>query len=752
MKAARILWRREIRSWLLTPPFYVMGAVFLAVTGISFWMFSVTMAGKGVLTSEITFSGMMFWMAFLSVAAAVSVRLLGDDLERGTMELLLTAPVSESAVISGKAVAGLILIMLLALPSVLYPWILRGIYPDWAGLDLAMWLTGVLLLALAAGLMTLCGMFWSQVFRRQTLAVVATFLTGIFIVFRGSLRSWIGGTEADGSTGFVAIASHVASFSAGLVDGRSVIFYLSGMAMLFFVNIRMLQLSRYRRRGGRVNLMVSFLLAGILAGLVNYVAWLHPFRVDVSTLGGDPLAVTTQQLLKATRTPVQIILLAPSGESLATTARRSLEKYRYISSSLSVEIVDQGNDLARARDLVRQFKVRESPVVIVSCGTRYKILPLRSMERRQGGSPRSGQRASTFAARLEAEVGTSLRSVTREVAPVAYFLSGHDERGIDDFAEYRGYSEMAGIIRERHVEVRTLVLEASAPIPSDCAVLVIAGLARGLASWEVAKVREYLGRNGRLMVLLDSGPVTGLESLLEEWGVLLGQDRVVDEQANTLLPMRRDRASALGLGEVPVIRYGKHPITEGLAGLVSTMVLPRSVESLAGRADAGSINDQADKPRVASLAFSSDRSWAEMDAQQNPPQYNEGYDRRGPVSLAVCVEKGVSAEIAMDIKPVRLVVFGDSQFAANRCMSGGNEMFFINALEWLLERDAPPVSGADLTGLYNLQIQAKGRILSFVFLVMAPPAGLLGLAFCVMMTRRDRRAVGSPPRKTGGGS
>jgi len=275
----RILCRRDVRSWLMVPSFHLMATVFLAVSGLVFWMFAVTMAGKGMLTSEITFSGMLFWMALLAVASAVSVKLLGDDQEQGTIELLLTAPVTELHVILAKTLAGFVLIMILAVPAVIYPWILRAAYPAWRGMDVPMWLAGVLLLALMAGLMTLAGLFWSQVFKRQTAAMVATFLTGAMVVFRGSVRSWIGGGAADGSSGFVAVASHISSFVSGMVDSRAVVFYVTAMAVLLFLNVRLLQLSRYRRAGGRANVVLSFFLAVILAGLVNYVALLHPFRV-----------------------------------------------------------------------------------------------------------------------------------------------------------------------------------------------------------------------------------------------------------------------------------------------------------------------------------------------------------------------------------------------------------------------------------------------------------------------------------------
>lgn len=740
MNAPRILFRREVRSRLITPSFLGMGAIFLVVAGLAFWVFAVTMAGKGMLTSEITFSGMLFWMALLSVSSAISVKLLGDEQDRGTMELLLTAPVSEGEVILAKSIAGFTLIMLLALPAGMFPWILRAVYPAWQGVDFAMWLVGILLLALVSGLVTLCGMFWSQVFRSQTAAMVATFLTGVMVIFRGSLRSWIGGTAADGSSGLVAVASHVSGFSSGMLDSRPLVFYVTAMGVLFFLNIRMLQLARFRRPSGGLNVAVSLVIAGILAALMNYIALLHPVRVDVSTIGSAPLSAVVARTLETIKAPARLILLVPAGDSAAITARRVVEKYRFVHPALQVEIVDQGSEMARTRELVGQYKIRESSVLVVSCGQRFKVLPLRTLEHSAQDGVRPGRLGATFSSALDSELRAALRAVTVETAPVVYFLTGHDERDISDFTEYRGYSEIAAIIRERHAEVRPLLLESSLPVTNDCSVLVVAGPARRLAAWEVAKLRDFLARSGHLMVLLDSGLETGLESLLEEWGVRLGQDRILDSQMPSLLPGSRDRSAALGLGEVPVIRYGKHPITDRLDGIISTFVVPRSVAPLAGNGIGGNISDQADKPRVTVLAETSAKSWAEVDFNQNPPQFNEGYDRRGPVSLAVCVEKGVSSQLSMDIKPVRMVVVGDSQFAANRCLTGANESFLINALEWLLERDDHVPATTGQGGLYTLQIEGRGRILTFLLIVVAAPFVMIGLAFFVAMVRRDRRA------------
>lgn len=750
MNVIRILCRRDLRSWLALPSFYIMGAVYLLVTGIVFWVFVMTMGGRGLLTTEITFNGMLFWMAFLALTSAVSVRLLGDEQERGTLELLLTAPVSEFEVVAAKFLAGFLLVLLLGVPSVIYPWILQLLYRSWHGLDLGMWFSGLLVLFLVAGVMTLAGMAWSQLFRRQTTASVATFLTGAMIVFRGSFRSWIGGGADDATVGLVAVASHISSFAAGMMDSRPVIFYLGGIGVLLFVNVRLLQWVRFRRTTGALNLGVSLVLALILGVLVNYIAAIHPIRFDISAAGNTPLPSSVIKAMDRVQAPVSIILLAPVGDPQAAIARRVMGKYQFSHAQLQVEEVDQSTDLIRTRELIQRYSIRQPNVLIVSCGTRFRVLPLKGSDRTVAGEIKPGQRSATMGSLLESELISALRSVIQDKGSVLYFLTGHDERSLSDFTEYRGYSEIGGIIRERQSEVRPLLLTAVEAIPADCETLVIAGPARQLADWEVAKVRDYLARSGRLMALLDFGTRSGLESLLAEWGVRLGEDRVFDSKSGMLFTSGRDRSPAFGLGEVPVMRYGRHAITEELDGLVTSFFMPRTVEAQFGAIRRGSPNDQADRPRVEELAFSSDKSWAEADSKQNPPQFNEGYDRSGPLPLAVCVERGLSAEIAMDIKPVRLVVCGDSQFAANGCLAGGNAAFFIKALEWLQSRDGTSGDLKGVEGAFNLRMEAGDRLLAFFLMVPAMPLLLIALGCCVALVRRDRRSVGAPFRKESG--
>jgi ABC-type uncharacterized transport system involved in gliding motility auxiliary subunit len=93
---------------------------------------------------------------------------------------------------------------------------------------------------------------------------------------------------------------------------------------------------------------------------------------------------------------------------------------------------------------------------------------------------------------------------------------------------------------------------------------------------------------------------------------------------------------------------------------------------------------------VTPLFYTSEKSWSEMQAGDTPSKFDENTgDRRGPISLGVAVERGAPQDaLDVQIEPARMVVMGDSDFASNGAMVGGNADLFMSALNWLLDRDA----------------------------------------------------------------
>ena len=128
-------------------------------------------------------------------------------------------------------------------------------------------------------------------------------------------------------------------------------------------------------------------------------------------------------------------------------------------------------------------------------------------------------------------------------------------------------------------------------IPGDCDALIVAGPTTQVPDVEVEHISRFLDRNGRVMILIDPFVRSGLEMLLDGWGVRLATDVVID------------RVSLTGGREFYVGRYGRHKITTSLKNVATIFSMPRSVEPQVSREVPDS--ERSDKPRVQILALRS---------------------------------------------------------------------------------------------------------------------------------------------------
>ena len=94
-----------------------------------------------------------------------------------------------------------------------------------------------------------------------------------------------------------------------------------------------------------------------------------------------------------------------------------------------------------------------------------------------------------------------------------------------------------------------------------------------------------------------------------------------------------------------------------------------------------------DKPLVSALAICSPQGWAEFDPDDVSAQYDPPVDIPGPVPVAVAIERGPVPGVHVQIRPTRLVVIGDSDFASNGGLMGANADLFLNSANWLLDRE-----------------------------------------------------------------
>ncbi|HEX9669502.1 MAG TPA: hypothetical protein VGC93_08470, partial [Thermoanaerobaculia bacterium] len=242
---------------------------------------------------------------------------------------------------------------------------------------------------------------------------------------------------------------------------------------------------------------------------------------------------------------------------------------------------------------------------------------------------------------------------------------------------------------------------------------------------------RYLAGGGRMLVLLDptlggAGLVDiGLGRWLAGFGVKVGEDIVVDP-GNTL--------PFFGAESFFANRYGDHPIVRPLAegNLPVLFALARSV----GEGAAAGFT-------ATNLLETTDAGWGETNLAALERVAKDPADVAGPVPVGVAVEsagaEAAAAPAPAGAKKTRLVVFGDSDFAANQLLQAnvGNTVLLTNALNWLVEREA--LLGIPPKKTEQVHLNLTGAQLRGVVLLVALGLPVLAAATGIWIALRRRR-------------
>jgi len=426
-----------------------------------------------------------------------------------------------------------------------------------------------------------------------------------------------------------------------------------------------------------LNKVASVVLALVVVLLVNFIALRNPFRVDLSGRQYYSLSEKTTNLLAGLDQRVDVTVFFQEEHKLFMDIENLLEEYQYQSRNIHVEWVDPARDLAQTEKLAKQYGLTEAQVVVFDIAGKSKVVHQADLADSKMVKGRREPVLSAF--KGEQAFSSAIHGLMQGETPMVYFLVGHGERRVTEFDQINGYSGIGTLIVRDNLELKELMLASEKRIPADAAALVIAGPSKVMSAAEIEMIEDYLSRSGRVLVLLDALKETGLEPMLRRWGVALRNDFVLDPE-NTLKG-----------SDVYVRTYYEHPITMRMGDAGARFHLPRSVEPLI----ADDSNTPADdRPVVVELAMTSEKSWSEMQVNESSAKYDEDTgdlragDLRGPISLAVAVERGATQKMLdVQIHPSRMVVFGDSDFVSNGALTGGDQDLFMSALNWLLDRE-----------------------------------------------------------------
>ncbi len=245
---------KEFRSYFASPIAYILIGLFALLFGYFFYVFLMMFVRESEQMMQFGGGGaanvnqMMIRGLFQNTAVVIlfampmiTMRTYSEEKRSGTIELLLTSPVTDPEIIVGKFLGALTLYGAMLVVTMLYIAILFRIgNPEWRPI-----VAGYLGLLLMGGCFVSAGLFISSLTKNQIVAGFLTFATFLMLW----IISWMG--ESSGPTtrdvlNYLSVTEHLDDFSRGIIDTKHVVYYLSFITFGLFLTAKSVDSERWR--------------------------------------------------------------------------------------------------------------------------------------------------------------------------------------------------------------------------------------------------------------------------------------------------------------------------------------------------------------------------------------------------------------------------------------------------------------------------------------------------------------------------
>jgi ABC-2 type transport system permease protein len=261
MKGLYAIYRKEMRHYFVSPVAYIIMGVFLILTAYFFNRLLVVLIQQsleaamqgaeegGAAPFDVASLVMRNFFGIVSTLLLFLIPMLtmgvyAEERRRGTMELLMTSPITDLAIVLGKFLASLTLLVIMLVPTAgCFIYMLLHSDPVGSWRLLFSDYLGVLLLG---GSLLALGCFFSSLTESQLIAAVLTFGATLllWVVDFGAASS---STTLSSALQYLSAFSHYSDFTRGVIDTSSVIFYLSFIFLGVFLTVRSVDSMRWRR-------------------------------------------------------------------------------------------------------------------------------------------------------------------------------------------------------------------------------------------------------------------------------------------------------------------------------------------------------------------------------------------------------------------------------------------------------------------------------------------------------------------------
>ncbi len=240
----RVLIFKEVRGFLGTLIGQVVVVVFLLLTGLFLWVFP-----NNILDTGYADLAPLFFIApwvFLFLVPAVTMRSFSEEKRTGTIELLLTKPLTEMQLVLAKYIAAVILIVFALLPTLVYWYSLYDLAVPYGNVDTGGIIGSYIGLLFLASCFAAIGVFASSITENQVVAfMIAVFLCFFLYLGFDLIASFDAFGALEGPIKSIGIQDHYASLSRGVLDLRDVLYFLGTIAVFLLLTRTALQSRRW---------------------------------------------------------------------------------------------------------------------------------------------------------------------------------------------------------------------------------------------------------------------------------------------------------------------------------------------------------------------------------------------------------------------------------------------------------------------------------------------------------------------------
>ncbi len=234
-----ILFKKEISTFLSSLLGYIVIAVFLLITSLFIWVFPMefNVIDYGFATIDGLFILAPF--VFLFLIPAVTMRMFSEEKRTGTMELLLTKPVTDWQLVFSKFFAGVVLVILALLPTLVYVFSIGRLGAEINNFDMGGTIGSYIGLLLLGIVFVSIGLFASSLTDNPIVSfLIAMFLSGFLYIGFDFIHNLSLFGQFDLFIKMLGLNAHYISISRGVVDTRDIVYFLS-VIILFLLLTRL---------------------------------------------------------------------------------------------------------------------------------------------------------------------------------------------------------------------------------------------------------------------------------------------------------------------------------------------------------------------------------------------------------------------------------------------------------------------------------------------------------------------------------